>query len=169
MKKRTGFVSNSSSSSFIVAFPKGFEPTRGRIIDYLFSQLDVITNPYHDEERGLTVSDAARYILGQMKDQSPNDQAKINEALSGWLPGQPDFPSHSPTTPLEERVRIGDAWVKNCEAYAKRWWRENQKKLKPAESDLYVFWFGDGNGASEAALEYGPTFDAAPALKISHH
>ena len=169
MKRRSGFVSNSSSSSFIVAFPKGFVPTRGHIIDYLFSQLNVITNPYHDEERGLTVSDAARYILGQMKDQSPNDQAKINEALSGWLPDQPDFPYYSAETSFEERLKIAAAWEKEREAYAKRWWRENQKKLKPATSDLYVFWFGDQNGGLEATLEYGPTFDAVPALKISHH
>jgi hypothetical protein len=168
MKRRSGFVSNSSSSSFIVAFPKGFAPSRKAILDYLFPELDAISNPYHEEE-SFPSGQIARYILVQMQKQTPNDQTKINEALAGWLPDQPDFPYYSNQTSFEERMKISTAWEKECKAYAKSWWRENQKKLNPKNSDLYVFWFGDENGSFEAALEYGPTFDAVPALKISHH
>jgi hypothetical protein len=168
MKRRSGFVSNSSSSSFIVAFPKGFVPTRGTILDYLFPDLDAIVNPYHEDE-SFSSGQAARYIMVQMQGQTPNDQTKIDEALGGWLPDQPDFPYYSNETSSEERLKISAAWEKERRAHAKRWWRENQKKLDPKNSDLYVFWFGDENGSFEAALEYGPTFNAVPSLKISHH
>jgi hypothetical protein len=43
MKIRVGFVSNSSSSSFVVAFPKGFKPTPANIKATLFADLDPAT------------------------------------------------------------------------------------------------------------------------------
>jgi len=90
MKIRQGFVSNSSSSSFIVAFPKGFEPTTKNVIDYVFNG-NTGKMTYCDHSADITR--VADVIVDYMTSQSPNDHERLMDALGGWLGGAPNYES----------------------------------------------------------------------------
>jgi hypothetical protein len=71
MKIRTGFVSNSSSSSFVVvaAFPKGFKATRTSVTKYLNEGPEGITGlpPIEIENEALNI------ICAALKELTPLD------------------------------------------------------------------------------------------------
>ena len=167
MKIRAGFVSNSSSSSFIVAFPAGFRPTPANVVAYLFAgrrgglRLSGYATP-------VSFADASTRIAAQMRRILPNDQERISHALSGWLPGEP----------RSERFQIAggktgetdwDAWREARKAYQAAYWAKVRPSLTAHGEDLYVFWFSDEGEAAEAILERGSVFRSAPHIKISHH
>lgn len=160
MKRRSGFVSNSSSSSFIVAFPRGFVPNKRAIVDYLFKGQTQIASPYSQYEP-VSVARAAGDIWGQLKTQTPNDAIEIKAALDGYLPGEPDLSEYTPAAVA--------AWQAAVATYHQNWWQENKYLLRPEEMDLYVLWFSDNDGPEGAVLEHGNTLAKAPHLWISHH
>ena len=164
MKIRAGFVSNSSSSSFVVAFPSGFKATPANVLAYLFDGRRGGVRVAGDDE-SVSFPEAATIIAGQMKGLRPNSPGRINEALGGWLPGLPDMSRF-------QRAGSGaidsEAWWAACEAYRRAYWEKTRPKLVAGGADLYVFWFSDHNGV-EAILERGNTFAKVPHVRISHH
>ena len=83
MKCRNGFVSNSSSSSFIVAFPKDIEMTEAAVKKYLFQEDEFLYN-YDDR---MATKKSEEIILEEMKKQKPNDIENIRDNCNGWLDG----------------------------------------------------------------------------------
>jgi hypothetical protein len=164
MKMRTGFVSNSSSSSFVVAFPVGFVPAPESIKAYLFAHRSAIGVSYYDDT--LSADEAARHIYAQMKGQRPNGLRAINAALRGWVPGQPKMESFKKAGSNETDWEAYDAAV---EAFRKAYWIRQKPKLVGSGADLYVFSFGDENGTIGGLLEHGDIFRAVPHLVISQH
>lgn len=69
MKIRTGFVSNSSSSSFLVSFPPSIEADPAAIIEYLFGPTAKLSHYVNDADNlaGLNFGNLADYFLAQMK------------------------------------------------------------------------------------------------------
>jgi hypothetical protein len=160
MKQRSGFVSNSSSSSFIVAFSRGFVPNKRAIVDYLFKGQTQIESPYPQYEP-VSVARAASDIWAQLKTQTPNDEIEIKAALTGYLPGEPELFAYTPAAVA--------AWQAEVETYHQNWWQKNKHLLRPVEMDLYVLWFSDNDGPEGVVLEHGYTLAKAPYLWISHH
>jgi hypothetical protein len=166
VKLRAGFVSNSSSSSFIVAFPKNFKPTPEAIKVYLFPRRKALVVQYYDEV--LSIDDAVRRIYAQMKGKHPNSPTAIRRALlDGQVPGLPDhnaFPFRQPGT----HETNWEAWHRAADARRRAWWKQQAASLAPGH-DLYVFQFGDESGTAEAILEHAETFRAVPHVVIGHH
>jgi hypothetical protein len=94
MKIRTGFVSNSSSSSFLVAFPYFFYPTVEAVQKALFGGKEGVMKTEWNGEK-LTYRAASEIIRSMLLMQTSNDLALIkrNEnlapeartAVAAWL------------------------------------------------------------------------------------
>jgi hypothetical protein len=166
MKLRSGFVSNSSSSSFVVAFPIGFRPSIEAIKAYLFPGRTALATSFYNAD--LPIDEAAARILAQMRGKRPNSATAIKGALSGgWISGMPDYNSAA-FRKAGDRDIDWTAWTKAADAFRAAWWRKQKALIGPGH-DLYVFWFADEDGVEGAILEHGNTFAAAPHATISHH
>jgi len=168
MKIRQGFVSNSSSSSFIVPFPKDMEMTVSNIHKYLYGDTPFSIYYY---ESSVSSMEAAQIIHDEIHKQTSNDKKRLYDAMDGWIPGQPEWDySNNPLLPANH-----EEWNKQWRKYEKRLERYrngllNEYTHKWGDNvDLYTFVFSDEDGLPWVVLEYGPTFDNVPHLAISHH
>ena len=166
MKVRQGFVSNSSSSSFIVAFPRGMEINETSVHEYLYGKNPITLSSYGD---GISSTDATAAIVRAMKDQVPNNQKELDDALGGYLEDAPAYydivTADRDDTELREQQwkeyrALGDAHrSKTLNAITKEW----------GDVDLYVFTFSDNDGHFWSTMEHGPTFDNVRHKRISNH
>jgi hypothetical protein len=189
MKIRNGFVSNSSSSSFIVAFstlPKSVEELQAA----LFGSEKVYPNPYiygNKDPYGWPAEEVAatvwkdlmmeRYkVLAEGADNSwdtPTGVISREEAvkigLSGYLDDAeyPQYPNYD--------ISSSEKRMKNWNEYEKQ--RNQADKVVvdsflstvPEEYVLAHFEYSDNDGAYFTALEHGPLFMKVKSLRISHH
>lgn len=84
MKIRFGFVSNSSSMSFIVAFPIEIE-TREDIQNIIFKNISdrySITDEGDDE---VNIDNIVDELLRQIQNQTPNNEEKAIDRLNGYF------------------------------------------------------------------------------------
>jgi hypothetical protein len=163
MKIRHGFVSNSSSSSFVVPFPKDMEMTFENVKRYLFKDQQVIYSPWDINK--VTIDFAMCQIMDDIAKQQPNDAELINEAFGGWLEGMPNLDSFRIKGSGHEYD--WDAYHASHEAFLKE--ATDQFTAEHANSNMYVFEFSDNDGNNFAILEHGGTFDNVPHKRISHH
>ncbi|MHA2280062.1 MAG: hypothetical protein ACXAC5_04195 [Promethearchaeota archaeon] len=156
MKIRSGFVSNSSSSSFIVAFPK--IPTSADEVKALLFPDGRETYGCYDHS--YSTDEVAKTIWYDIQKSKPNDKDAIWDAAHGWLEGQPE------TDWSAEKV--------DWKAYSAECCKHRQKVIKEfyeqnPNAYIYCFHYGDDNGSFEEALEHGGLFDALPHIVSSHH
>ena len=166
MKVRQGFVSNSSSSSFVVAFPKGFTPSEETVKELLFAGQDRI----HFYDNAVSTDQAASIIASDMKEQTPNVHEQIIAAMGGHLPGSPDYDDFVVSEPGKKK------WECQCDwpAYEKanNEFREKMLENMKAEfgdADIYCFEYADEDGPLYGTMEHGDTFSAVPHLRVSNH
>ena len=165
MKIRAGFVANSSSTNFVVAFPRGFKPTPEAVKAYLFARRSSITAPYYDKE--LPIDEAVRRICAQMIRQRPNGLRNIANALRGSLPGRPAM-SKFPLSGSKTGETDPKAYDAAVEAHRRAFWARKGPDLR-AKGDLYVFTFADDHKSiEEAILRHGHPFRAAPHITIDN-
>lgn len=153
MKTRQGFVSNSSSSSFVVAIPKDIslsetkiegvvpERVKKRLVinmrslrDVMFSPEETSVNPY-DHMDGISVEQVVQRVIADMKEQTPNNREAIMSELD---------------------YELGESGAQEF---------IDQHKDK----DIYVFEYADENGNFECTMEHGDIFKNLPHIRISHH
>lgn len=161
MKVRNGFVSNSSSSSFIVAFPEKIE-MREQLKQFIFGDAEFYEHPYADlyKIEGYPVDEVIDVVLAQL--QEPIDEFEIpNELLSGWIDEFPDFPYTGKYT--DEDWKEYDRKRKQVAAKVAKDFVHNNEG-----SFYYLFEFGDDTTMG-AALEHGDLFDALPYIHVSKH
>src|SRR4030065_787612 len=149
MKIRNGFVSNSSSSSFIVAFSKDIELTKESIKDYLFGEQKFITG----NDDSITTDEATDIILKDMINQKPNDDKNLLEACRGNLQGAPSWEDF--------KKKNGEPDWKKCEEARDEYVTKflNDLKERTKSMDLYTFEFSDNDSSYYSILEHGGTFD----------
>ena len=148
MKIRAGFVSNSSSSSFIVAFPAGFKPTKESVAAYLFRSGPTSMGLHWDRKTPITSDELAAHVFAQMRRRKPNSAAAIARALIDW-------PAHPPV--------YGAAYDRAKAAF----WVKEQARLSAGGRDLYVFSFSSEVDAVENELKSGRPFAGIPYLCVN--
>jgi len=83
MKTRTGFVSNSSSSSFIIAFNKKPESI-DKMKQILFGDEKIFHHPY--EKTGYLTKKVAETVYNDILNQKSKNQEEVIEELGcGWI------------------------------------------------------------------------------------
>ena len=166
MKVRKGFVSNSSSSSFIVAFPKDMEVSSDSVQNYMFNGQEFVTA--YDWIGTFGAKEIADRVVRDMRDQKPNDAEAIIEAMGGHLPGSPSLDR------FRVRKEDGKGFDYDCEAYEKassEFRAQMLEKLKKEFEgmDIFTFEYSDNDGNFFCTMEHGGIFDNVPHLRISNH
>lgn len=169
MKVRQGFVSNSSSSSFIVAFPKGMQPEVGAVHTYLFGADPTTVVAFGD---GVPSMDAAAAIARMMGNQVPNDVKEIAEAMDDHMDDAPRYDDYVSWHEKDDDVRRGqwEAYENASREYREKYIKELTERWGiGTEVDVYTFEFSDNDGNFWATLEHGDTFSNVHHVRVSNH
>lgn len=197
MKSRSGFVSNSSSSSFIIGFdtkPK----SAAELCELLFGDMDFVQ--YYD--RAYSTTDIANVIFNDLKGQRTASVKKIIETVaSGYFPGRkfPDWSDKRPSRKLIKQFEEmfpeydGDYWqedkitktmAKQLAAKIKVAIDIEQKEYEAQEKkavDEYVnksvnpvlegkkVYVLEYSDDCQRHIEHGDVFSGVPHVQISHH
>ena len=175
MKTRNGFVSNSSSSSFVIALsekPKSVAQVMDLLCD---DDQSSFSHPY--ERQGLAASDVAACVLRDLGDEEAGpltfDQL-VEELMGGWLfydqlekefpyPDREDDPEMIEWRKVCKKrdVRHRELATEYAQAFLKR--EEIVGKL------LFRVEYSDNDGSFYCAMEHGDIFHNIPHVRISHH
>lgn len=183
MKIRTGFVSNSSSSNFIVAFPR--VPKSAKEVQKILFGNELLFDGAYDEGRTNT-EEIAKTVWGDIKPQKRWSEKFRNVNISnavagGWSDGVnienfkiiPDCitkAEYNGETIITAKPREQVDWDKYNEACEKEQKKVVDNLLEHWEGKtIYVFTYGDEGGAYESILEHGGIFDSLPHRQISCH
>ncbi len=172
MKIRNGFVSNSSSSSFLVVFPR--EPKSAEEVrTMLFDENEKLYGYYDDN---YSVQHVAETVWSDICSQTPNDIQAAKEELEGFdSVGSPEYDDFKHLPEKE----VWEAYNNALKIYAGKKMKEffNIRKLKLQKINnetvetgvLYIFEFSDNDGSYNAALEHGNLFNKLKYIRISKH
>lgn len=164
MKIRTGFVSNSSSSSFVVGFktiPRSIEDVK----KMLFGDREWYLAPYGDEK--YTTERVAETVFNDMKGKLPLTRKAFIKATEDMADVDWD----------DKRFKIKGKNSHDITDWDKLHKFQQEESAKLAEEFLeknedyyfYEFSYADENGSYDGALEHGDLFAKLPHISISHH
>jgi hypothetical protein len=160
MKIRQGFVSNSSSSSFVIALeemPKSPEELQ----KLLFGDRQEYHAPYG--EGFWSTEQVANTVFEDLKRQKPLTKRGVaKEIASGYFPGYPELDYSADWKEIDWEARnkeVDDAAKQYAEGFIK-----STKGMK-----YFVLCYGDEDGSYYSALEHGGLLKAIRHIHISHH
>jgi len=165
MKIRKGFVSNSSSSSFILALDKKPESIE-ELQKLLFGDKETFPQPYG--ENSYPTKQVAETIFNDLKDQKPATKEKIAEELGcGWVDGAPKYDDYK--TDSDESIGGIDweKYQKDCDEFHKKSADELMSEKK--DKEFYIVEYADDDGEYFGSIEHGGTFDNIDSVRISKH
>jgi len=190
MKIRKGFVSNSSSSSFVVVFPQ-IPISDIDVMQMMFGNPPKIRGVQGWGDESSSIYDVAGRVFDDISAQKHNDKEKICGELMEFDPQYDGGNRHlfeGLTIPScedyeKEIVKKGLDWKNEDHAeqirkIRNRFYDKHDKffrKLTKMFLDyhrgefIYVFEYGDHNGALEANCEQGDIFRYLPHVKINRH
>ena len=171
MKIRMGFVSNSSSSSFVLVFDK--KPDLEYFKEVLYENKKIIPYEYNDnysEPISFTVESLCEAIIEEIERHGELNEEQVNEIIgSGWFEGYPDFPKtyiNGKQLPKDECERL---WKEHDEECSKRVKILVDKFLKDTKGKYITAAHFDDDTKFGSQLEHGGTFDNIKHMRISHH
>lgn len=165
MKTRHGFVSNSSSSSFLLVFPR-IPSSEDDVHSIMFPKGETTVDAYDQPMSSRSVA-ARVYDDIQGIKESLKPAEILEEISSGWFPGQPDHDySHNSfegSEQWDERYELEGIRVAAAAEKA----RDNfMKHIKPTD---FVFCVSYADEDGESTLEHGEIFGNVHNMRISHH
>lgn len=172
MKTRAGFVSNSSSTSFIIELPQ--KPTDADDVQrWIFPNTPYITTEW-DDECQLSTADAAKIVFDDLKDQAPLtlDQI-INEVIT-----HVDFDYinrdsvarriindlHIPIQTIRELAKSHDPI--RMHQIVNQWIATIFKNLNHV---IYIVEYGDNHGNTIPQLENPDAWKYIPHIALNNH
>ena len=170
MKTRTGFVSNSSSSSFIVVFPK---------IPESVQEVEKIMFPGSQKSgedlvlifgNSLSSDRIAKCVFEDIQEGHPLSVAEIIDHLTS---GYDDVPNLGCIPDFDEYVNKYARSV-DWDKYEKDWLEAicevDGKHREILDSPIvYHFNYGDDGGSFGSTMEHGEIFHNLLHVRISHH
>jgi len=162
MKTRSGFVSNSSSSSFIIALPHMPEDVKELQNWLFFEDTEVFVGPY---EGDWPVAVVTERVFNDLKDlKALTKKQMIDSLCDGWFDTM--FKIDEFYEGADHRLNL-----KKWDKYKREEATEivNQFIKSHSKMKFFIVNYEDGNGAFESALEHGDLFERVPHLVISHH
>ena len=164
MKTRTGFVSNSSSSSFVIGFPKKPE-TVAEMKEALFPEGKSQSIQCYGSSYG--ADQVAETVFNDIKDQKPLTKKKILAAIrSGQFEGEPSYPSNMFRLEGQEAK---DAWDQYDEDVLAAATAVYEKKFAASKLKYFEVTYSDNDGDYGSTLEHGDTFSNITHIRISQH
>jgi len=178
MKIRHGFVSNSSSSNFILAFDKKPKSAK-ELRRWMFGdQKEFAYNPYGNEHTTATTEEIANAVFNQLDKPLTLDEI-LHEFTCGWLDGVhiDDWnDSNVPEMWIKDKNGkdvYNPAYDEYADAKAEK---ENIRALEyfnnwkcPDDQMFFCVSFGDDDGPFGGLCEHGGIFDNIHHVQISHH
>ncbi len=172
MKTRYCFVSNSSSSSFIVAFerkPKSVNELKC----LLFGENEYYDNPYYwpgddRSSRSWETSYIANIVWDDMQELESIEHDGIVSYMTGWIgDNEPEYPSvwRKSRSEIQELM---DEYHSQLDDYRQKVADDFLKRVGE-HCLLYCFSYSDENGQLYSAMEHGGLFERLPHITISHH
>lgn len=185
MKYRNGFVSNSSSSSFIIAFkekPSSPEELQKILFgksefysswdDAPVSTLDAAKQIYKDMVLLGKKSNAENFIEGMCQSCWSPPLKEIIEELGAGTPygetslKEPEYPTHSEYGSAKYKKEY-DKYCSDQDLYLKDM---ANNFIKKTQGMLYfTVEYSDNDGNFFSTLEHGGTFDNIPYIRVSKH
>ena len=174
MKIRNGFVSNSSSSSFIVALPV-MPQTEAELQEMLFGDEKFYPNPYIFGDRdkyGWCAEEVTATVFAdfQKPEAVINRDAAVEVVENGYLDSadMPEYPSYDTRLSPENRMKEFDRYHEALTEANRKVVDEFLSKV-PDGSVLVHVEYSDNDGQYFTALEHGPLFNKLQHLRVSHH
>lgn len=179
MKIRTGFVSNSSSSSFVVAFPHKPKDAED-VKKMLFGKQEWhYADCYSEKDADAPTLGIAKKVFSQVKEKATEEEI-FDSIHNGWFkdfyqiyPGMVDCYDDPAFIALKysnpnDRKKIEDITHKNSEENAKRAKDiANAFQYMYEEAYIVVMEFSDNEG--DAVEEHSGIFERLPHIRTSYH
>lgn len=198
MKTRTGFVSNSSSSSFIIGLsnePSCVEDVHKELFDTdEVRELEAL----YDGDDTYTTLDVAQQVYEDVSIQKPTNLDKGKKAIleninSGSFEGMPDYNYKSESYNFRHAYKketgidinddktpkeIYEKYMEMCRVEYEQWDLELEQasnRLLDKYKDrfegkkIYFLSYSDNDGSFQSFMEHGGIFDKIPNITISNH